>query len=110
MKKILSLSLILLSVNSFAGYLVKDASVTRVSSTNWDEKVFTVSISGGTGDCLSSVTFPEEYSQSTVAYSLSFSMAMSAYLHNKKITVYNYGDKEYQGNKCHGANFIEIHD
>ena len=90
--------------------MLKDATVTQISNTNWNEKTFTVTHSGGTGVCAGiAVSFPEEYSQSAIAYSLSFSIAMSAYLHDKKINVYNYGDKSLHGSVCHGANLIEIH-
>ena len=102
---------LVVSNSAFSDYLLKNATVTRITSTNWNEKTFTVTHSGGTGVCAGSgVSFPEEYSQSAIAYSLSFSTAMSAYLHGKKIDVYNYGDKSLHGSVCHGASFIEIHD
>lgn len=111
-KKIFFLPLIILmTFHSYASYLVVDATINKVGSTNWNERVFYVVLSGGKGPCAGkAVNFPEDYSQSTAAYALSHSMAMTAFLHNKKVRIYNYGNKKFKNDSiCTGASFIEIY-
>lgn len=100
-----------ISVSSLAGDLVVDGKITKVGSTNWNERVFYIIIEGGSGPCANkAINFPEEFSQSTVAYAQAHSMAMMAFIHNKKVRVYNYGNKTFKNNDiCTGANFIDIY-
>lgn len=104
------LFLLFFSVFVNAGFLVTGAKITKVGSTNWDKKVFYIEFSGGAGPCANgSANFPEEYAQSIVAYAQMHGMAMSAFLHDKTVNVYNYGDRAYSGgNVCTGANSISI--
>lgn len=112
MKKIIVItSLVLLSQSLFAGVIATGVIITKVGSTNWNEKVFTVTLSGGSGVCAGDViSFPEEYAQSTVAYAQAHSMAMTAFIHNKKVIISNFDNRKYKNNTtCTGANSIEIY-
>ena len=111
--KIFFLTFILLISNyCMADYLVQDAKITKIGSTNWNKKVFYIVLQGGTGTCANaSIHFPEEYAQSIVAYAQMHSMAVMAYIHNKRITVYNYGNRTFENdNVCTGGSSISIYD
>ena len=112
LKFIIFLSLTFISNTAWSLNLVEGAKIKSIISTNWNEKVFTVVLEGGTGVCANgTLVFPEEYSQSTVAYSLTFSMAMSAYIHNKRISAHNYNDRKYKNDDvCTGASLLSIQD
>jgi hypothetical protein len=100
----------MVSISSYAGDLINGAKIIKVGSSNWNKKVFYVTLSGGTGPCKNvNVSFPEEYSQSTVAYAQSQSLAVTAFIHNKDVRIYNYGNKAFANDDiCTGASLIEI--
>lgn len=100
------------SLHVSAQYLVKDATVTKVGSANWDEKVFYIVVEGGSGTCANAtINFPEEYAHSIVAYAQMQNIALLAYLNQKRVSVYNYGAREYKKDDvCTGANQIAIYD
>ena len=111
MIRIIGIVLVLLmSKFAYGGDLVEGATITKIGSTNWNERVFYVILSGGTGICANkAVNFPEDFSQSTVAYAQAQSLAVTAFIHNKKVRIHNYGDKIYKnGDVCTGASFIEL--
>ena len=111
MKKLLMLVLFCLIPSwSHALNLVDNAKIVKIGSSNWNKKAFYVVLSGGTGPCANlSVSFPEEFSQSTVAYAQSQALALTAFIHNKTVSIHNYGNKEFvEGNICTGGSLIEI--
>lgn len=109
--KYFSFLLLLFAFSSNAVELAKGAKIIKIGSTNWNEKVFYVVLSGGVGPCANSaVNFPEVYSQSTVAYAQSHSLAVTAFLHNKTVRIYNYGSRKFKNDDvCTGASLIEIY-
>lgn len=98
--------------NAFSQELVKDAKIIKIGSTNWDKKVFYLQVEGGTGPCANTpINFPEVYAQSTIAYAQMHAMAMTAFIHGKRISIYNYDDKKFANDSiCTGANAITIYD
>lgn len=103
-KYLLATSLILFSINAFAGtWLAKGATVESVWSTNNNTDSFYVKLSGQDGPC-SEVQFYASKSQSPQAYSHAFSLFATALIHNKKVNVLS-----YEGVSCDSANFVSIH-
>ena len=107
---LLTLAISILFNTASAENLVEGAKITAIGSTNWNQKVFYVRLEGGTGPCAGkSVNFPEEYSQSTISYAQTHSMAMTALLHNLNVSIHNYDERKFKNEDiCTGANLIEV--
>ena len=95
---------LMFSCNIFAAktWLAKNAVVEEVWSSNNDEDVFYVKLSGQTGPC-SEVEFSFANAQSAQAYSHAFSLVSTALVHNKKVNILNYSDES-----CRGANYVAL--
>jgi len=101
---------IILSFNSTAGELVRDAEVIEVSNTNNNGPDFSIRINGGVWTTTSStcslttgIIFPESKSQSSDSHKQAFSIALTALTTGKKVRIHNFED-----DTCTGANFISI--
>lgn len=99
-----------ISSNLLAGYLIENAKIVKVGSTNWNDKVFFVQIRGGSGLCEGkTIVFPQSYAQSQIAYNQMHSMVVTAFVANETVSIYNYSDRKYRnGDRCTGANRIDL--
>lgn len=98
-----------LSMNLYAGELVRNAIIVEIANTNNNTKDFAMFLEGGTGICNTSaryiISFPENkfQSQSQESYKQAFSLALSAFATGKKVRIHNFED-----DSCNKANFISV--
>lgn len=90
------------NIHAAATWLAKNAVVEEVWSSNNDEDVFYVKVSGQTGPC-SEIEFSSANAQSAQAYSHAFSLVSTALVHNKKVNILNYSE-----DSCTGANYVAL--
>lgn len=109
-KMLFLITIVISSTNANAIILVENATISEIGSTNWNKRVFFVRLEGGDGPCSGKVVnFPEDYSQSSIAYAQSHSMAMMAFMHGYKVKLYNYGERTFNSDSiCSGASFIKL--
>ncbi len=104
--KMISLSLIFICCNGFAGELANNAEITRIgTSSNGVTDDFFITLSGGTGPCTNRhVIFPASKSPSEGFYDRLYATALLAYSNgSKKVRVVNPTD-----DNCNTATYIEL--
>lgn len=65
---------------------------------------FFVVVSGGQTNC-SAITFTREAAPSQKAFDRAFTLAVTAQVAAKRVSIYN-----YSGSSCSGASYIEMYD
>lgn len=106
MKKILYGLLSFFSLQLFAGELIKDAEIHKISSSN-DGKSdnFWVYVTAGDGICNNkAIVFPRELSPTAEFHNRMFSLAITAFTtKNQKVKIY-----AIDSDDCKKASFIEL--
>jgi len=95
MKKLIFLLLSTLSLNVLAanGFIVKNAVVTQLSSTSLNEEAFWLWYETSSNDpCAGKIKFRAENAGTEDIFVRSFSLATTALVTGKKISVYSYTD------------------
>ena len=106
LKQSIAVLLLSLSLHGVAGELIRDATVTEVNNNSSNGADFSIRTAGGTGICTGElIAFPEVKSQSEASTNQAFSIALAAFMSQKKVRVHNYDDDH-----CRGASFIAISD
>ena len=94
MKKIFAFILPLVfatTANAGAGYIVKSAKITKVSSTSNNVDAYWVYYEGGQSDkCNGRVKFQASRAGTTGVFERSFSLAMTALVAEKAVEIYSY--------------------
>ncbi|MFL0798923.1 MAG: DUF5992 family protein [Agarilytica sp.] len=103
-KFILSLTLFLTALNSLAGELIKDATISTVGNTSSGGPDFFVRVTGGVGPCSDSlIKFPESEKASEDSYKLAMTIALAAFNAKNKVRIHN-----FTSDSCSGASFISV--
>lgn len=106
MKKYVAV-LMLLSFNCWAaeGYVVREAEVTKVTSSSSNSDIFRVYYSGGINDqCNGGVRFFQSKAGSEGIFNKTFSLATTALVSGMKVSIYSYSDNA----DCDSAITIEL--
>jgi hypothetical protein len=104
-KLLLAAILCVASSPSFAGELIRDATIVEVANNYSGGAEFAIRLSGGVGVCTSAtwIVFPEAKASSTTSNKQAIATSLLALTTGKKVRVHN-----YQDDSCAGANFISI--
>lgn len=78
---------------SAPGFIAKNATVTKISSTSNTQDAFWVYYSGATNDqCSGKAKFHESFSGTTGTFERSFTLATTALVSGNRIDIYSYTD------------------
>lgn len=101
----LAFSIVLLSSNSYADYVVTDAKIDKISNTSGNADEFAIWVSGGSGQCNDTlIKFRLADSGSAGVFNKAYSTALAAFAAGYRIRVHN-----YHNNLCLNASYIEIY-
>ena len=98
------IAIIIFSVNSFSGELIKSASVIEIAShATGNGKNFALRTESGTGLCTGWIYFFEDQAPSPATYNQNFTLALTAMAASMKVRIH-----DYDGDNCTSADFLAI--
>jgi hypothetical protein len=87
-----------------AGYLVENATITRLTNVADNSAKFAIQVTGGSGPCsTSTIEFPASAAVDLEAYKRAYATLLMAFASGMRISVFN-----YTSNSCLGASFVEV--